>query len=98
MILVGRSYARLLDAARRLEGPDSALRVDGEVATRAPEEDQQDRAKEAETGPMSEEKRNGTLLRSSEKINLLVGDVAQLSTGGWMRELEREMVSSYSLI
>lgn len=93
MILVGRSYARLLDAASRLDG-SRGVGDDGasDVATRAPEEDQQDTGANGEPG----EKQSGSLVRSSEKISLLVGDVGELSSGGWMRELEREMVGFYA--
>lgn len=90
VILVGRSYKRLLDAARRLEGSIPGLIIDSDVATRAPEEDRQQDA-----GPSGPEagtavRQSGALVRSSEKISLLVGDVAEAA--GWMRELEREMV------
>ncbi|RMJ22370.1 carrier protein reductase [Aspergillus sp. HF37] len=93
VILVGRSYARLVDAASRLDGSRGA--GDGgasDVATRAPEEDQQDTGGNGEAA-RTEEKQSGSLVRSSEKISLLVGDVGDLSAGGWMKELEREMES-----
>lgn len=34
--------------------------------------------------------KNGTLIMSSDRVSLLVGDVAD--AGSWMRELEKEMV------
>ena len=98
MILVGRSYARLLDAAGRLDGSDHTLGIDSDVATRSPEEDVLDTARETETPLGVEEKQNRTVIRLSERISLLVGDVGELSTGGWMRELEREMVNFSSMI
>jgi hypothetical protein len=96
VILVGRSYSRLLDAASRLDG-SRGVGDDGasDVATRAPEEDQQDTGGNGEAA-RTEEKQSGSLVRSSEKISLLVGDVGELSSGGWMRELEREMVGFYA--
>lgn len=90
VILVGRSYERLLGAARRLEGSVNGLSVDSDVATRAPEEDRQQDAEPSGPESQAVKKRNGALARSSEKISLLVGDVAD--AGGWMKELEREMV------
>lgn len=104
VILVGRSYERLVDAGRRLEG--GAARGTGtgvggidnedEVATRMPEEDNQDgtctvRGRESGGDEASQkEKQNGTLIQSSNRISLLIGDVGE--AGGWMKELEREMV------
>lgn len=82
--LVGRSQKRLLEAAKRLgssTGTVSETSEDnGEVATRAPEED-----KQQDPGIES----NGTL-QVSDQIRLLVGDISE--TGSWMRELESEMV------
>ncbi|KAL2799873.1 hypothetical protein BJX66DRAFT_322019 [Aspergillus keveii] len=85
VILVGRSYERLESAATRLErqAPESALttkQTDGasdSVATRAPEEDQiQDSSRFTP----------GTLVDSSDRVGLLIGDVAEASS--WTRELE----------
>ncbi|RHZ45655.1 SDR family NAD(P)-dependent oxidoreductase [Aspergillus thermomutatus] len=96
IILVGRSHERLVKAASKLEAPtsvntfaavesrgDSIIR---EVATKAPETDQQLQNKDTET------KSQGTLIESSSKVSLLVGDVSEAGT--WLRELEKAMVSS----
>jgi tRNA-splicing endonuclease subunit Sen54 len=89
VILVGRSYERLESAATRLErqAPESALttkQTDGasdSVATRAPEEDQiQDSSRFTP----------GTLVDSSDRVGLLIGDVAEASS--WTRELENAIV------
>lgn len=90
VILVGRSYKRLLDAAKRLDS-SSGSSADNEVATRAPEEDNQDLG-QVGTETETETRENGVVAHSSQRISLLVGDVAR--AGEWMRELEREMVSS----
>lgn len=82
--LVGRSKKRLLEAAERLGSSNGTVpetsEANGEVATRAPEEDKQE-----DSGVDS----NGTL-QVSDQIRLLVGDISE--TGSWMRELESEMV------
>lgn len=90
VILVGRSYKRLLTAARRLEGSIQGLSIDSDIATRAPEEDRQQDAGPSGHEAQADTKQNGALVRSSEKISLLVGNVAEAS--GWMKELEKEMV------
>lgn len=94
VILVGRSYKRLLDASRRLDPRSGELNTDKDVATRTPEEDRQ---LDIDTGCTesqiaNEVKQNGALVRSSERISLLVGDVADV--GGWMKVLEGELVGS----
>ena len=90
IILVGRSYERLARAAAQLECPtaspqrrpsETEKEQDSEVATRTPEEDQaQDRS---EISP-------GTLVESSGRISLLVGDVSEATR--WTRDLESAMV------
>ncbi|KAL1999043.1 hypothetical protein VTN02DRAFT_5149 [Thermoascus thermophilus] len=94
VILVGRSYPRLLNAATRLEQATTmpaaiAAETGSDVATRCPEEDINQTAK-AEVG--EKEKKDvspGTVIAASERVSLLVGDVS--SAEEWMRELEREM-------
>ncbi|KAL4882609.1 NAD(P)-binding protein [Aspergillus karnatakaensis] len=95
IILVGRSYKRLVGAAKQLERPASedldATQPTGDesdsVATRSPEEDQsQDRSK---LSP-------GTLIDSSNRISFLVGDVSEAAS--WTRELEGAMQSVHILI
>ncbi|KAL4762508.1 SDR family NAD(P)-dependent oxidoreductase [Aspergillus foveolatus] len=91
IILVGRSYERLVRAAAQLECPTASSQrrpsetekeQDSEVATRTPEEDQaQDRS---EISP-------GTLVESSGRISLLVGDVSEAAR--WTRDLESAMQS-----
>lgn len=71
IILVGRSYERLLKAATRLQVNDEGAR-NQEAAD--------------ETVPKSQ----GTLVESSDRISLLVGDVSE--AGSWLRELEKAMV------
>lgn len=91
VILVGRSTERLLEAGRRLQLQSQSQtslhqeQPNGDVATRAPEEDQ-----DRPTGESTGKKQNGDVLRPYERISLLVGDVGE--AGSWMRELEREMV------
>lgn len=89
IILVGRSQERLVRAAKQLDrtsasagrSADTEGEHDSSVATRMPEEDQaQDRGKVFA----------GTLIDSSDKIGLLVGDVSEASS--WARELESAMV------
>ncbi|KAF7617669.1 3-oxoacyl-acyl carrier protein reductase [Aspergillus flavus] len=70
IILVGRSYERLLKAATRLQVNDEGAR-NQEAAD--------------ETVPKSQ----GTLVESSDRISLLVGDVSE--AGSWLRELEKAM-------
>ncbi|KAE8333859.1 hypothetical protein BDV39DRAFT_165340 [Aspergillus sergii] len=70
IILVGRSYERLLKAATRLQVNDEGTRIQ-EAAD--------------ETIPKSQ----GTLIESSDRISLLVGDVSE--AGSWLRELEKAM-------
>ncbi|XHG04253.1 hypothetical protein AWENTII_007529 [Aspergillus wentii] len=90
VILVGRSYKRLQNAAFRLEdSPAVASCSDSDVATRAPEEDNQEKG-ERELD-MTRIQPNGTLVNSSDKVDLLVGDVSDV--GSWVRELEKEMQS-----
>ncbi|KAL4803851.1 hypothetical protein BDV18DRAFT_40023 [Aspergillus unguis] len=90
IILVGRSLERLVRAAKQLDrtvagaaGARSAetdQEHDSSVATRMPEEDQAlDRDK---ISP-------GTLIESSDRIGLLVGDISEASS--WARELENAM-------
>ncbi|OJI98723.1 hypothetical protein ASPVEDRAFT_123827 [Aspergillus versicolor CBS 583.65] len=89
VILVGRSYERLVRAATQLarHNPESPATTqsnntdnDKMVATRAPEEDQA--LDQSKISP-------GTLIPSSSQISLLVGDVSEAST--WTRELENAM-------
>ncbi|KAE8316210.1 hypothetical protein BDV41DRAFT_136996 [Aspergillus transmontanensis] len=77
IILVGRSYERLLKAATRLQVNDEGTRIQ-EAAD--------------ETIPKSQ----GTLIESSDRISLLVGDVSE--AGSWLRELEKAMQSVDILI
>ncbi|KAL4996090.1 hypothetical protein BDV10DRAFT_187457 [Aspergillus recurvatus] len=95
IILVGRSHERLVRAAAQLERPATSSQRQAEtgnghdsyVATRTPEEDQaQDRRR---LSP-------GTLVESSSRISLLVGDVSE--AGRWSRELESAMHSVDVLI
>ncbi|KAL3479313.1 hypothetical protein BJX99DRAFT_76521 [Aspergillus californicus] len=88
IILVGRSYKRLVKAAKQLKSsepvPDQRL-ADAEsepVATRAPKEDRTVEINEDEFRP-------GTLIDSSNRISLLVGDVSEAKA--WIRELETVM-------
>jgi len=80
IILVGRSQQRLVDAAARLgvllEGVETGNGRDEILATRAPEEDQQEYA---DIG-----------LSESQRVSLFVGDVSE--PGPWVRELEEKMV------
>ncbi|KAL2830551.1 hypothetical protein BDW59DRAFT_170115 [Aspergillus cavernicola] len=88
IILVGRSYERLVSAARQLERPaldKTSTSPDTEsdrVATRAPEEDQTQGKDRGQLEP-------GTLIDSSDRISLLVGDVSEAAE--WARELESAM-------
>ncbi|KAB8202678.1 hypothetical protein BDV34DRAFT_147890 [Aspergillus parasiticus] len=77
IILVSRSYERLLKAATRLQVNDEGTRIQ-EAAD--------------ETIPKSQ----GTLIESSDRISLLVGDVSE--AGSWLRELEKAMQSVDILI
>lgn len=82
--LVGRSQKRLMEAAEHLRSSNGTVpqtsEDNGEVATRAPEEDNHE-----DSGGGS----SGTL-QVSDRIRLLVGDISE--TESWMRELESEMV------
>lgn len=84
IILVGRSDKRLVDAAARLGGDLEGI-GDGngsdEVATRAPEEDQQQSTE--------------TEWSEDGRISLLVGDVSE--SGAWLREFEEKMVGQLLL-
>ncbi|KAE8414058.1 hypothetical protein BDV36DRAFT_15604 [Aspergillus pseudocaelatus] len=77
IILVGRSYERLLKAATKLQVNDEGT-GNQEAAD--------------ETTPKSQ----GTLVESSDRISLLVGDVSE--AGSWLRELEKAMQSVDILI
>lgn len=80
VILTGRSQKRLVDAAVRLGAPQGKDDNAGDqVATRAPEEDQQQQQARLDI----EEMKCG-------RVNWFVGDVSE--RGSWLRELEREMV------
>ncbi|PTU24535.1 hypothetical protein P175DRAFT_0513492 [Aspergillus ochraceoroseus IBT 24754] len=93
IILVGRSYARLVNAAILLGGhaPESIPVIQSYdntsdiVATRTPEEDQnqgQDLTSNRFINP-------GTLIDSSDRVSLLVGDISEAAS--WSRELENAM-------
>ena len=71
VILVGRSYERLLKAA-------ASLQVNGEGA------------QNQEAADDTASKSQGTLVETSDRISLLVGDVSE--AGSWLRELEKAMV------
>ncbi|PWY68445.1 3-oxoacyl-acyl carrier protein reductase [Aspergillus heteromorphus CBS 117.55] len=75
VILIGRSYERLLHAASRLE---TCLSKSEPVET--PSTD----AHQPTTNPG-----NHHLIHSSERISLLVGDISE--AGSWLRELEKAM-------
>ncbi|KAA8650931.1 SDR family NAD(P)-dependent oxidoreductase [Aspergillus tanneri] len=83
IIIVGRSYERLLNAAVRLD--DYTSSVNSGLKPRIPKEEhpKQDPA----TG--TPQPRQGTLVSTSDRISLLVGDVSD--TRSWMRELEKAM-------
>ncbi|PLN83932.1 hypothetical protein BDW42DRAFT_57443 [Aspergillus taichungensis] len=90
VILVGRSFDRLAAAADTLletstltAGEDSST---DDVATRAPEEDRQLGSRYT---PPAEPLSPGSLIESSERLHLLVGDVSD--AGSWDRELEKAM-------
>lgn len=80
IILVGRSQQRLVDAAARLgESPEGVVTGNGGdeiLATRAPEDDQQESM--------------GIGLSEGRKVSFFVGDVSE--SGSWVRELEESMV------
>ncbi|RDW79034.1 SDR family NAD(P)-dependent oxidoreductase [Aspergillus mulundensis] len=88
IILVGRSHERLARAAAQLERPTATAQpsqidtADNIVATRAPEEDQNQAQDRSKPPP-------GTLLDSSSRISLLVGDISEAAE--WTRELESAM-------
>ncbi|KAL2011027.1 hypothetical protein VTN00DRAFT_3745 [Thermoascus crustaceus] len=101
VILVGRSYPRLLNAATRLEQATTmpaaiAEETGSDVATRCPEEDINRTAKAEVGGKEKKELSPGAVIAASERVSLLVGDVS--SAEEWMRELEREMESVDILI
>lgn len=80
VILIGRSQERLVDAAVRLgTPPEKDDNAGDQVATRAPEEDQQQQQARLDI----EETTCG-------RVSWFVGDVSE--RGPWLRELEREMV------
>ncbi|KAH8425012.1 SDR family NAD(P)-dependent oxidoreductase [Aspergillus melleus] len=90
VIVVGRSYERLIHAATRLQratSVDEGLKLpDGEVGTtRVLEEEQQNQKSPAE----AVERTPGSLVPASDRISLLVGDVSEASS--WVRELEKAM-------
>lgn len=90
VILVGRSFDRLANAAARLETPTRTAGEDSstdDVATRAPEEDRELCPRHT---PPTEPLLPGSLFESSERLHLLVGDVSD--AGSWSRELEKAMV------
>lgn len=80
IILVGRSKQRLADTAARLgeflEGVETGNGSDEILATRAPEEDQQEYT--------------GIGLSGDRRVSFFVGDVSE--SGPWVRELEEKMV------
>ncbi|KAL3455443.1 hypothetical protein BJX64DRAFT_282065 [Aspergillus heterothallicus] len=88
VILVGRSYGRLRSAAAQLERPalssananPSTDEASDSIATRASEKDQKQSSPRLEPG---------TLLESSNRISLLVGDVSDAAS--WTKELESAM-------
>ncbi|KAL5343524.1 hypothetical protein BJX70DRAFT_385331 [Aspergillus crustosus] len=89
IILVGRSYERLVTAAKQLEyfSPAASHATDQASDSVGPQEAQaQDRAN---IPP-------GTLVESSGRISLLVGDVSEAAS--WGRELENTMQSVTILI
>ncbi|BCR90311.1 SDR family NAD(P)-dependent oxidoreductase [Aspergillus chevalieri] len=79
IILVGRSKQRLADTAARLgeflEGVETGNGSDEILATRAPEEDQQEYT--------------GIGLSGDRRVSFFVGDVSE--SGPWVRELEEKM-------
>lgn len=85
VILIGRSQQRLLDAAARLgEYPEGVATGNGSgdiLATRAPEEDQQEYT--------------GIGLPEGQRVSLFVGDVSE--SGTWVRKLEEKMVGQLQL-
>jgi NAD(P)-dependent dehydrogenase (short-subunit alcohol dehydrogenase family) len=108
VILVGRSFDRLFNAAERLlqglststsaskgkEGPVGSGGNDDIVATRSPEEDNEERSVQggghATLSLRQDLSPGSSLVAASDNISLLVGDVS--SAGQWNRELEKEMV------
>ncbi|KAK1147759.1 hypothetical protein N8T08_000272 [Aspergillus melleus] len=90
VIVVGRSYERLIHAATRLQratSVDEGLKLpDGEEGTtRVLEEERQSQKSPAE----AVERTPGSLVPASDRISLLVGDVSEASS--WVRELEKAM-------
>ncbi|KAL4923913.1 SDR family NAD(P)-dependent oxidoreductase [Aspergillus undulatus] len=93
IILVGRSYERLVRAAKQLERRDATSTLTGQSTVTAPEEDLAlDKRDDIISPPPSP----GTLIDSSNQISLLVGDISQAST--WTRELENAMAPVNILI
>ncbi|KAL4752041.1 hypothetical protein BDW72DRAFT_202620 [Aspergillus terricola var. indicus] len=91
IILVGRSYERLVRAAAQLECPatssqrrsnETAKGHDSDVTTRTPEGDQA----QGRSGLSP-----GMLIESSNRVSLLLGDVSEAA--GWTRDLESAMQS-----
>ena len=76
VILVGRSHERLYKAASRLDASSSSK------STQSTESQE----------TASAEPPQHHLIESSEKVNLLVGDISE--AGSWARELEKVMVST----
>lgn len=99
IIVVGRSYERLINAASRLQRATSAdeniTLPDGEVATRALEEEEGAQQRSPERRDQATDFTPGSLIPSSDRISLLVGDVSEAS--GWARELEKAMVCMHAL-
>ncbi|KAE8152909.1 3-oxoacyl-acyl carrier protein reductase [Aspergillus avenaceus] len=90
IILVGRSHERLLKAASKLEG--SRLRShDRNVGENNADQIQ----RSPETSDLLSMPQ-GTLVQSSERLSLLVGDVADAEL--WLRELEKAMAKVDILI
>ncbi|KAL4961743.1 uncharacterized protein BDV14DRAFT_192067 [Aspergillus stella-maris] len=95
IILVGRSYERLLRAAKQLEPATfqshaiaDATDSDNGIATKAPEGYQQTGGDIPPT--------QGTVVEISKRVNLLVGDISTAST--WTKQLETAMTPVSILI
>jgi NAD(P)-dependent dehydrogenase (short-subunit alcohol dehydrogenase family) len=78
IILVGRSYERLVKAASNLNNKSISQ----------PNQPYNDNIAQTQEPPASSPQ--GTLLHFSDRIHLLVGDVSD--AGSWLRELEKAMV------
>ncbi|KAL1971351.1 hypothetical protein VTN77DRAFT_303 [Rasamsonia byssochlamydoides] len=98
VILVGRSYERLLNAAQRLQGnttvsKEASASGDGDddvvpVATRSPEDNEIGQG--GDGTPLSRQGwSQGFCVAAADNISLLIGDVS--SADQWIRELEKEM-------